>query len=161
MQTFCLGTNMLNGGTEREWDSWMAGMENATERGAGQEEPRRREASSWGVPSAGNIFSQAHGASPAMSARVGLSVSALRPDLECCRQLGVMWCLTGNFEEKRKTNQREWNMRKDTGDKMHIIWLNNNLGDHDNHLHSIKIQNGAWRFTGLGIILKSVLSRIH
>lgn len=128
---------------------------------AGQEEPRRREASSSGIPGAGNIFSQAHGASPAMAARVGLSASALRPDLECCRQLGVMRCLTGNFEEKRKTNQREWNMRKDTGDKMHIIWLNNNLGDHDNHLHSIKIQNGAWRFTGLGIILKSVLSRIH
>lgn len=107
MQTFYLGTDMLKGGTEGEWDSWMAGMENTRERWAGQEEPRGREASSSGVPGAGNIFSQTHGASPAMAARVGLSASALRPDLECCRQLGVMRCLTGNFEEKRKTNQRE------------------------------------------------------
>ena len=33
MQTFCLGTHILKGGTEKEWDSWMAGMENATELG--------------------------------------------------------------------------------------------------------------------------------
>lgn len=107
MQTFYLGTDMLEGGTEGEWDSWMAGMENTTEGWAGREEPRRREASSSGVPGARNIFSQTHRASPVMAARVGLSASALRPDLECCRQLGVMRCLTGNFEEKRKTNQRE------------------------------------------------------
>lgn len=34
-------------------------------------------------------------------------------------------------------------MRKGVGDKMNIIWLNNNLGDYDNHLQSVKIQNGA------------------
>ena len=71
-------------------------------------------------------------------------VSAVRPDWEHCRQLGVMWCLKGNLEKKRKTNQREWNMRKGIGDKMNIIWLNNNLGDCDNHVQSVKIQSGLW-----------------
>lgn len=34
-------------------------------------------------------------------------------------------------------------MRRGMGNKMNIISLNNNLGDYDKHLKSIKIQNGA------------------
>jgi hypothetical protein len=143
---------------------WQGRLKPGEQHRTGREERRKS------LPSVllrdSTIFEPGTRASPAGTPRVSPSASALRPVLECCRQLGVMRCLGGNFEEKRKTNQREWNMRKDTGDKMHIIWLNNNLRDQDNHLHSLRIQNGGWGWGARGwlawaVILKSALSRIH
>lgn len=68
----------------------MAGMEKATEWWAGREEQRRGKAQPSVALRAGIFFSRAHRASPAMATGVSLSASALRPGLECCRQLGVM-----------------------------------------------------------------------
>lgn len=89
MQTLCLGMNMLKGRIELQWNSWMAGMERTTD-GAGQEEQREGKPLLQQFPVPVIVFSRAHRASLAMAASISLSASALRPDLECCRQLGVM-----------------------------------------------------------------------
>lgn len=89
MQLLHLGMNMLKGRIRLEWDSWIAGKVK-TGRKQGREGRERSRAFPSELLRDSTVFSHAHGASPAVAPGVSLSASALRPVLECCRQLGVM-----------------------------------------------------------------------
>lgn len=90
MQLLHLGMNMLKGGIRLEWDSWMAGKVKTQEKVGLGGKSRETEPFLQYFSETVLLFSQAQGASPAMAPRASLSASALRPVLECCRQLGVM-----------------------------------------------------------------------
>lgn len=90
MQTLHLGMNMLKGRIGLEWDSWMAGMEKTVQWRAGKEDQRRRQALLPPVVlRARSAFQAGHQGIPQPWLQESAPASALRPGLECCRQLEV------------------------------------------------------------------------